>query len=103
MPAGFRVQVDASAVARLAEDPDMAAFLDDVGAAKADRARELAPKRTGRGAASIDHEVGVDDDGAYARVGYRPEGYYMAFVELGTSDTTPDLHLRPALDEDLDT
>ena len=101
MPAGWRVQVDPAAVDRLAAGPDVAAFLDDVGAVKADQARELAPKRTGRGAASIDHEVGVDEDGAYARVGYRPEGWYMAFNELGTSDTPVQPHLRPALDEPL--
>jgi HK97 gp10 family phage protein len=75
---------------------------DLAGQQVADKARELAPKRTGRGAASIHHEVERDGDGPVANVGYSPEGFYMAFQELGTQYQEAQPHLRPAISEEVE-
>lgn len=100
--AGYRLDLDKRAIARLAVGDEVVDFLDGVGQAKADRAEQLAPKKTGRGARAVEHETGQDDDGVYTRIGYAAGGFYMSFVELGTEDTPPEPHLRPALDEPLD-
>lgn len=101
MPDQFRVDLDSRAVDKLAGDTQAKALMDRVGRQVADRAADLAPKRSGRGAAAISHDVDSDTDGAFTNVGYEPQGWYMAFQELGTASHAPQPHLRPAIGEDL--
>lgn len=95
----FRLNLDPDAVAELADRPEAVAMLEDVGEQVADRARELAPKVTGAGAASIQGQVGSDDEGAYADVSWDQDHFYMGFAELGTEHQPPTPFLRPALDQ----
>lgn len=91
-----RVDLNLAAIAGLGKvvEPDMLR----VGEQVAERAQELAPKRTGAGAASIHAEV-VDGE---VRVSWDPEHFYMLFQEVGTSEMSPRPFLRPALDEQYD-
>jgi HK97 gp10 family phage protein len=62
------------------------------------RARVLAPKDTGAGAASIHCEV-IDVNGfPEARVSWTPEHFYMGFAELGTQHQRATPFLRRAAD-----
>lgn len=101
MAGEFRFELDAAALQDYLDGPDVEDYLDDVGDLKASSAAQLAPKDTGRGAASISHETGVDDEGAYTRIGYTADGFYMPWVELGNGSSTAQPHLRPALDQDV--
>lgn len=102
MAASHRLQLDSAAIADLSRGPMVEDLADEVGAQVADRARELAPKRTGKGASNIAHQVGEDVDGVFVDVGYKPDGFYMAFQELGTEHNPPRPHLRPAIDAPVD-
>lgn len=98
---GYRLEFDDSELSDLLDGEIGEEIADQAGAIVADRARELAPKRSGTGAASIHHEVDRDADGPFANVGYSEEGWYMAFQELGTQYAPAQPHLRPAISEDL--
>jgi HK97 gp10 family phage protein len=97
----YRLEFDQEALAELLQGEIGEQVADLAGAQVAEKARALAPKRTGKGAASIHHEVDRDGDGPFANVGYDPDGFYMAFQELGTQFQPPQPHLRPAISEDL--
>lgn len=90
--------------ARFDVDPvGLAAVLADISAealrpaadAVAENARALAPKRTGKGAASIHAER---TGPAEFKVSWDQEHFYMQFAELGTEKEAPRPFLRPALD-----
>jgi HK97 gp10 family phage protein len=90
-------QINGPALEReLRYNPDVTAALDKVGKAIANDARVLAPKQTGKGARSIHHEIGFDERGAYVRVSWSKEAFYMQFAEFGTSRQTATPFLRPA-------
>lgn len=97
--AAVRVVLDPAAIASLAETPEAAEMAQEAGDVIADRARDLAPKRTGAGAASIRADVGDDEDGYYADVSWDADHFYMGFAELGTERQAARPFLRPALDE----
>ncbi len=59
-------------------------------------ARAGAPKDTGAMAASIDYEVGEDSKGAYVRVSWSKDRFYLLFSEVGTSKKSARPFLRPA-------
>lgn len=63
-----------------------------------ERAKSLAPRRTGALAAGIHYELDVDEHGLDARVSYDAAQWYGIFAELGTSKESPRPFLRPALD-----
>lgn len=96
---GFRLQLDADAIADLGFSDEVADLAQDVGDQVAERAAELAPKRTGAGAASIHAELGEDEDGAYADVSWDRDHFYMGFKELGTEHEPAQPFLRPALEQ----
>jgi HK97 gp10 family phage protein len=92
-----RSEVDDSAIRRaLRYNTDVTAALNKVGKRIAEDAAAAAPKQTGAGARSIHHEIGYDTDGAYVRVSWTKERFYMAFAELGTSKQNATPFLRPA-------
>jgi HK97 gp10 family phage protein len=90
-------QVNGPALEReLRYNRNVTVALENIGKAIANDARAAAPKQTGKGARSIHHEVGVDSDGAYVRVSWSKEAFYMQFAELGTSKQNATPFLRPA-------
>lgn len=84
---------------QLERNPDVINALDKLGAAIAEDARVAAPKRTGRGAASITHELGYDEHGPRVRVSWGRKYFYMQFRELGTSHENAAPFLRPAAEK----
>lgn len=60
-------------------------------------ARRLAPKDTGilRRGMSVDNVLG-DDGQVEFRVGWSKGAFYGSLIELGTEDSRPQPHLRPA-------
>jgi HK97 gp10 family phage protein len=64
-------------------------------------AQAAAPKRSGRGAASIGAEI-VYEGVPAVRVGWDVTHYYMRFHELGTKHLPARPFLRPAVDRYLD-
>jgi HK97 gp10 family phage protein len=91
------VRVDGQAVRNLERHPDVTAALNSLGRQIAQTAAASAPRRTGRGAASIHHELGQDERGPRIRVSWSKDAYYLMFHELGTSEMRARPFLRPAL------
>lgn len=95
-----RSEVNGAALDKqLQYNPKVTDALDKLGAAIAEDARIAAPKRTGKGAASITHEVGYDPGGAFVRVSWDKRHWYMKFRELGTSHENAVPFLRPAAEK----
>lgn len=63
-----------------------------------DGAKSRAPRRTGRLAESIDHEVS-EASSSEVRVKIGPKVFYGGLVEMGAAQTAAKPYLRPALDE----
>lgn len=79
-----RVVLDQAAINALATDPQiLAAIRSEVAEPIAADIRGEAPKRTGRGAASI-HVEPADQPGDGFEVGPDPDHFYMRFPETGT-------------------
>jgi HK97 gp10 family phage protein len=91
-------QFDPSALGDLLESAETAALMQDAGNAVAATAADLAPKRTGAGAASIHAEVEQDAESFYADVSWDKDHFYMFFAEVGTEHESARPFLRPALD-----
>jgi HK97 gp10 family phage protein len=90
-------QINGPALEReLTYNPDVTQALEKIGKAIANDARVLAPKQTGAGARSIDHEIGFDERGAYVRISWDKRHFYMQFAEFGTSRQAATPFLRPA-------
>lgn len=60
-------------------------------------AKRYCPVDTGRLRASIEHDLGIDSKGLFARIGSNVE--YAIFVEAGTRYQHGQPYLRPALRE----
>lgn len=79
---GVRLVWDRAQIKALKTDPELVAYVKEVAEGMARRERELAPKRSGAGAASIQarpsRAQGAQD------VGWDKEHYYMGYQELGT-------------------
>lgn len=102
MSGGVDVELDSDAIADFLAGPEVMHLMAEVGEVVTERARALAPKKTGRGAAAINHEEGRDDEGPFTNIGYDdPQAFYMEFQELGTSHAAARPHLRPAINEDV--
>lgn len=77
--ASTRLKLDSRAIKKLGSGRDAARLTQKAGDAVASLARDLAPKRTGAGAASIQARVATDSDGAYAEVSWDAAHSYMRF------------------------
>jgi HK97 gp10 family phage protein len=78
-----RVQVDERAIADLLSDPQVVAAIGEVADRAAGVIAARAPRRTGRGAASIHAEPDQDLPGAF-RVSWDRDHFYMSFQNDGT-------------------
>lgn len=92
------VRLDQVAIRGLSDDAVVKHALARVGQQVADKAAQGAPKASGAGAASITYEVDEDDRGAFVKVSWDRDHFYLAFHELGTSRMPARPFLRPALD-----
>lgn len=95
----FVFDLDPGALSDLADSDDVDGLLQDVGDQIADRAFARAPKRTGKGAGSIQAVVSDDGDGKHVDVSWGAAYFYMGFAETGTEHQAATPFLRPALDE----
>lgn len=85
---------------RLREHPDVLDRAMQMGQALAERARVLAPKRTGRLSRSIHPQIARDPVvGLHVRVSWEKKYYWGLFQELGTEHHPPHPFLRPAAAE----
>ena len=90
------VRLNAAAIRAWAGSAEAKAILDRAGGLIADDAKAAAPRKTGQGAESIRQEVGEDADGAFFRVSWDKDHFYMFFHEVGTSKMSARPFLRPA-------
>ncbi len=90
------VRLNQGAIEAWARSADAQRVLDGLGEAIAADAKDAAPRDSGAGAESIHHELGVDSDGAYVRVSWDRNHFYMFFSEVGTSKMPARPFLRPA-------
>lgn len=91
-----RLVIHKGSIEALANGSDAHALLQLLGDEIAADATEMAPKRTGAGAASIRAEVVEDAGRLTVRVSWDRDHFYMAFQELGTSQQSARPFLRPA-------
>lgn len=91
-----QIRLNLGAIEKWAGSTDAKRILDKLGEEIADDATATAPRDTGAGAASIRHEVDADADGAYVRVSWDRDHFYMFFHEVGTSRLPARPFLRPA-------
>lgn len=90
------IRLDRAAIEKWAGSTDAKRILETLGEQIAEDAADAAPKESGEGAASIRHEVGEDADGAYVRISWDRDHFYMFFHEVGTSRMPARPFLRPA-------
>lgn len=90
------ILVDQAAIESLMRDPGLRDAMIDAARPHIRLAQALAPKRTGRGAASIHAEAVLDGDRWEIDVGWSQERYYMRFHEQGTRYMPPRPFLVPA-------
>lgn len=90
------VRLDYAAIKAYERSPDALRDLERLGEQIAADARLAAPRDTGGLAESIDHETGVDSEGAYVRVSWDEAHFYGLFHEVGTSKMPARPFLRPA-------
>jgi HK97 gp10 family phage protein len=88
--------VSQAAVARLANTEAVQRRVSERAEEIVKRAQELAPKRTGAGAASIHAEHTTEHGKEVERVSWDTDHDYMQFAEFGTVNETPRPFLRPA-------
>jgi HK97 gp10 family phage protein len=81
----FRPEV----LAAISQNPAVARQVKAVAAQVQDRARQLAPKETGKGARGIYVKRHFDQQTREVsyRVGFRPSRFYMRFIEQGWKHT----------------
>lgn len=92
------VIVDMAAVGQLGRDPQLRDALMDIAQPVVQAAKAGAPKRTGRGAASIHAEPVLDQLEWTAHISWTRDAFYMGFVDRGTSV----LPARPFLEHALE-
>jgi len=95
---GYRLVLDPVAIAALDEDPQVVQLLLDAGRGVAREASGRAPRRTGRGAASIRPWPGRSPAGPHVDVSWDQDHFYLIFHETGTALIDRDPMLEPALD-----
>ena len=97
----MRLEFNQEALAALADDAALEAFVGHLGEQVAERAntraRALFTDQGGGGVGSIESHIEHDERGLLARVGYPAEYFYMNLHEVGTQHERPRPHLRPAL------
>lgn len=86
-------------IALLKADPILAANILEKAEPVVAEARANAPKRTGRGAASIRAEYVRDQDENHVRIGWDVDHYYLRFHEQGTKYLEARPFLVPAVDK----
>jgi HK97 gp10 family phage protein len=91
-------QFNQSGFQELMRSPEMRQVLLDAVAPHIALAQQLAPKRTGLGAASIHSEPVLTDTGWEDDVSWTRERYYMYFQEKGTRYMRPHSFLVPAFE-----
>ena len=95
---GFEeLRQELSEIAKAIDGPERKQALEDGGEIVEDRARSLAPERTGL----IKREgiVRGNNTGEYIEVGWSKDGFYDKFLEWGTSKMAPRAHIRPAWEQ----
>lgn len=93
-----RIVVHQQAIDALAKDPGMRIELLQAADPVDDRARQRAPKDTGKGAFSIHSEAVLDGPEWTVRIGWDRERFYMYFHEAGTRKLPARPFLVPALE-----
>jgi HK97 gp10 family phage protein len=91
-----RADVNTAALEKALRTNPKVDALYTIGGAIARDAAVDAPKLTGAGAASIDHEVVEDETGAHVKVSWDKAHDYMRFAEFGDSRENARPFLRPA-------
>lgn len=91
-----QIRLNVSGIEAWAGSADAKRILENLGEQIAQDAKANAPRDTGAGAESIQHEVGEDSEGAYVRVSWDRDHFYMFFHEVGTSRKSARPFLRPA-------
>lgn len=95
----IRFDPDPNLESELARATEIHAYLEELAAAAAETARQLAPYRTGALRDSIDYEVTSEGSGQIARV---IVGDWKAnLVEYGTSRHPARPYLRPAIEAEV--
>lgn len=92
-----QIRLDPAAIAKWAGSTDAKRILAALGEQVANDAKANAPRESGAGAESIHHEIGEDAEGAYVRVSWDSDHFYMFFHEVGTSRMPARPFLRPAV------
>lgn len=90
------VRLNAAAIEAWAGSESAKSVLEALGEQVAEDAKATAPRDTGAGAESIHHEMGEDADGAFVRVSWDRDHFYMLFQEVGTSTQSARPFLRTA-------
>lgn len=91
-----RVVPDEKAIAGLAREPWLRQYLMEVADGPVRLAQQMAPKKTGLGAASIRAEAVNTADGWEVDTSWDRDRYYMRFHELGTKFLPARPFLVPA-------
>lgn len=89
--------IDERAAADFVKGDQVKAALAEAGDRVVAEAKRLAPRRSGRGAASIDKELVTTNEGPECRISYGRDFSWMGLQEVGTVYTRPQAYLRPAL------
>ena len=89
--------IDERVAADFAKSDKVKAALAEVGDRVVAEAKRLAPRRSGRGAGSIDKELVTVGDVPECRISYGKDFSWMGLQEVGTRSMRPQAFLRPAL------
>ena len=89
--------IDEKAAQDFAKGDKVKAALAEAGDRVVAEAKRLAPRRTGRGAESIDKELVTEGDIPECRISYGSDFSWMGLQEVGTRYIRPHAFLRPAL------
>ena len=93
-----RVVVDGRAIDSIAGSQDVLEMLLDAADPIITRAKAIAPRRTGEGAASIHGEPVLDGPDWTVRVGWDRDHFYLYFHDRGTEKLAARPILEPALE-----
>jgi hypothetical protein len=96
-----RIDVDEGAVRDIVTSDDMRDTLMDAAGPIVNRAKLLAPKRSGAGAESIRAEPVLDVFAWTVRITWTRERYYMYFHDRGTESLRAEEFLEAALEGEL--
>ncbi len=94
-----RIVIDEQGIKELVREPWLRQYLLEVAEGPVRMARQMAPRRTGLGAASIHAEAVETADGWEVDSSWARDRYYMRFHELGTRNLPAHPFLVPAWEE----